>query len=120
MADRLHNLEKSFELHCFSRGPEHTAFQERLQQGAYTDSVTFHHGLNITATQTALRKILTTPIISSAQGTQRYGQVYLCGPGPFMDTAEAIALENRPAEAVKLERFSANPALTGHQRRHLR
>lgn len=113
MADHLHGLGKPFALHYFSRGPEYTAFQARLQQGAYADSVTFHHGLDSAATQATLRNILIAPLepVGTTSGTASYGPVYLCGPGPFMDAAEAIALENRAADAVKLERFSANPAL---------
>lgn len=105
MADRLHALGRPFELHYFSRSPAHTAFRTRLASGAYPDKVTFHEGLDIPATGTALQDILAQPING--------GQVYMCGPGPFMDTAEAEALKNWPADAINLERFAANPALAG-------
>ena len=105
MAARLQTLGKPFELHYFSRSVKNTAFRERLLKGAYTDKVTFHEGLDFLQTGTRLRSILANPISGS--------QVYMCGPAPFMDTAEAFARENRPAEAVKLERFVAKPALSG-------
>jgi len=105
MADRLQSLGKSFELHYFTRGPGDTAFAGRLQQGAYSDKVTFYQGLNITDTISQLQEILSSP--------QPNGQVYICGPGPFMDTAEQLTLEKWPAEAINLERFAANPALAG-------
>lgn len=105
MADRLHALGKSFEMYYFSRAAKHTAFRDRLQNGAYADKVTYHEGLDAAETGARMRSILANPVVG--------GQVYMCGPGPFMDTAEAFALENWPAETVKLERFAANPALAG-------
>jgi vanillate O-demethylase ferredoxin subunit len=105
MADRLHALGKSFEMHYFSRSAKHTAFRHRLKSGGYADKVTFQEGLDLTQTGAQLRNILANSVTG--------GQVYLCGPGPFMDTAEAFALESWPAEAIKLERFAANPALAG-------
>ena len=105
MADRLQTLGQPFELHYFSRSDKHTAFRDRLCNGANADKLTFHEGLDVSETGTQLRDILANPVAG--------GKVYLCGPGPFMDTSETIALENRPAGAVKLERFVANPALAG-------
>ena len=104
MADRLHALGRSFLLHYFTRAANHTAFRDRLTRGGYADNVVFHEGLDIALTGAALRAILADP----AEGSQ----VYMCGPGPFMNTALALALENRPSEAVNLERFAANPVLT--------
>ncbi|WP_373635205.1 2Fe-2S iron-sulfur cluster-binding protein [Yoonia sp. SS1-5] len=105
MADRLHALGKSFALHYFSRATGHTAFRARLADGAYAEHVHFYEGLERAQTGNRLREILATPVAG--------GQVYMCGPGPFMDAAEALALENWPADAVNLERFAANPALAG-------
>ena len=104
MADRLHALGQSFVLHYFTRASNHTAFRDRLTRGGYGDNVVFHEGLDIALTGAALRAILADP----AEGSQ----VYMCGPGPFMNTAQALALENWPSEAVNLERFAANPVLT--------
>lgn len=105
MADHLHALGRSFELHYFSRAAEHTAFRTRLEQGNYASKVTFHEGLDVTATGQALDDILVKPVPG--------GQVYMCGPGPFMDRAEAAAQVHWPSDAINLERFSAKPALAG-------
>lgn len=105
MADRLHALGRSFALHYFLRGPDHTAFRARLGDGAYRDHVTFHEGLDAGQTGDALAAALAHPVKGE--------QVYICGPGPFMDTAETLAQAARPADAVHTERFAANPALAG-------
>lgn len=105
MADRLHALGKPFALHYFSRGIDHTAFHQRLQTGDYADRVTFHEGLDVADSGIELRRILADP--------EPGAQVYMCGPGPFMDAAEGLALENWPADAIRLERFAANPVLAG-------
>ena len=105
MADRLHTLDTSFELHYFSRGPEHTAFRDRLLNGEYKEKVRLHEALDINQTQVILQSILANPISDA--------QVYMCGPGPFMDACKTIALVNWPAHALKLEHFVANPALAG-------
>ncbi|WP_298922237.1 PDR/VanB family oxidoreductase [uncultured Roseobacter sp.] len=105
MADRLSVLGRSFALHYFSRGCDHTAFRDRLENGKYKQHVTFHEGLDVPATSAALRKLLSRPV--------PHGQVYICGPAPFMDTAEICAMENWPTDAINLERFAANPAISG-------
>ncbi len=105
MTDRLHVLGRSFELHYFSRAPEHTAFRARLAQGDYADRVSFHEGLDIQETGQTLDNILAQPVAR--------GQVYICGPAPFMDRAEAAARPHWPADAINLERFAAKPALAG-------
>jgi len=103
MADRLHVLGKSFELHYFSRSAGHTAFRNRLSNGDYRGNVTFHEGLDVTLISAELGRILAKPIDG--------GQVYMCGPGSFMETAESLALKIWPVDSVKLERFAANPML---------
>jgi len=79
MADRLHRLGRPFTLHYFSRGQTHTAFRDRLSNGSYEASVTFHEGLDVPQTTAALATAL--------GNRQPGGQVYMCGPGPFMDAA---------------------------------
>lgn len=105
MADRLHALGRSFALHYFSRAPQHTAFRGRLRQGGYADNVTFHEGLDVQATGETLDSVLAQPF--------KGGQVYMCGPGPFMDRAVAAAGAHWPQDAINLERFAAKPALAG-------
>jgi vanillate O-demethylase ferredoxin subunit len=105
MAERLARLGRSFEMHYFSRGPSHTAFRDRILGSDYAARVALHEGLDPAATQARLREALT--------GRAPEGLVYMCGPGPFMDAARAIAGETWPAEAIRLERFAAGPAAAG-------
>lgn len=102
MADRLNALGRSFELHYFSRGPEHTAFQNRLLRGSFATRVSLHEGLDVAATKARLKAVFASP--------QPRTQVYICGPGLFMASAESTALKTIPAADIKLERFAANPA----------
>lgn len=103
MADRLHAIGRPFELHYFSRGAAFTAFRDRLSGGPFAGKVFFHEGIDAAGTTEQLRH--------SIKPHKPMGQVYLCGPAPFMDAAEQIALENGYADAVNLERFAANPAI---------
>ncbi|WP_299682656.1 PDR/VanB family oxidoreductase [uncultured Roseobacter sp.] len=105
MADRLHALGQSFELHHFSRAPEYPAFRGRLTQGSFADRVTFYEGLDVARTGRALDDILAGPVAG--------GKVYMCGPGPFMDRTLAAAQVQWPQDAINLERFAAKPALAG-------
>ncbi len=105
MADQLHVQGRSFALQYFTRSAQHTAFRRRLLKGPYGDQVTCHEGLNISQTSAELAACLNQP----TAGTQ----VYICGPGPFMDTAEQLAKATLPDQSVHLERFAANPALSG-------
>ena len=105
MADRLHALGRAFELHYFSRAQDHTAFRARLEKGGYADKVIFHEGLDVTATCQTLDDVLAQPVVG--------GEVYMWGPGPFMDRAEEAAQKHWPQDAINLERFAAKPALAG-------
>ena len=105
MVDRLHALGRSLELHYFSRAPEHTAFRTRLASGGYADKVVFHEGLDVQATGQTLDGVLAHPVAG--------GQVYMCGPGPFMDRAVTAAQAHWPDDAINLERFAAKPVLAG-------
>ena len=95
----------TFTLHYFSRGEAHTAFRDRLSAGAFGASVKFHEGLDVAQTTKALAAAL--------DKRNDGGQVYMCGPAPFMNAAEKQALQNHPRDAVHLERFAANPAISG-------
>lgn len=105
MTDRLHKIGASFEMHLFSRGEGHTAFRDRLAAGPYANRVTLHEGRDIASTQARLMTILNHPKEGAC--------VYICGPGPFMDMTQNIAGAHYPADAMRLERFAANPALAG-------
>ena len=104
MADRLHAIGKPFELHYFTRGADHSAFRDRLNRGLYADCISLYEGFDGAETERQLESIF------SSHPT---GQVYICGPAPFMEATESLALKDRSAEQVNLERFAANPAIAG-------
>ncbi|MFY0597889.1 MAG: oxidoreductase [Cognatishimia sp.] len=105
MADRLHKLAIPFELHYFTRSEQHTAFHERLSRCPYASVVNFHVGFDVSQTTDYLNDIFGS--------YSKNSHAYICGPGPFMDSAENIAVETWPQTAIHLERFAANPALAG-------
>ncbi len=81
MAQALAASSLEFALHYFAQSSNHVAFPDILN--ALGDRVTFHFGLSPTATGDALTTLLAEP---------REGyNVYICGPGPMLDTARATA-----------------------------
>lgn len=102
MADDLHKRGLPFSLHYFSRSTANTTFRDRLERSGYEGQVTFHDGLDGAETGKLLHEILANPAADE--------YVYICGPGPFMNAAEKVALVGRAREAVRLERFSASPS----------
>ncbi|WP_298839413.1 PDR/VanB family oxidoreductase [uncultured Roseobacter sp.] len=105
MADRLHALGSSFEMHYFSRAPGHTAFRRRLTHGDFGDRVSFHEGLDPARTGEVLDGVLGYRVDAA--------RVYICGPGPFMDRAREAAQGAWPEDSIHLERFAAKTALAG-------
>jgi vanillate monooxygenase ferredoxin subunit len=95
-----HALQRghSFELHYFARSPEHAAFRSTLCEGALAAHVEFHFGVEADAIGRHLQDLL---------GSCRAGShLYLCGPGPFMDQARAIAARCPRLAAVRWEYFA--------------
>ncbi len=100
MARHLAALSQSFELHYFVRSQEHAAFKELIAGLAGGGGLTLHCGLSVDETGAALTRVLSERRACS--------ELYLCGPGPFMDSAVSLANECAwPAGHVHLERFSA-------------
>lgn len=96
MAQVLKAQGLDFELHCFARSEAHIAFKEILN--ALGDSVVRHIGLDGAATQSALRELLS--------GYAFAHHMYVCGPGPMLEAARAIAFEEGwPDAAVHFEYF---------------
>ena len=81
MAQTLHVSSLDFELHYFAQSTEHVAFPGILDR--LGDRVTVHLGLTPTGTGEALRSLLANPM----EGRH----VYICGPGPMLDTARTTA-----------------------------
>jgi len=102
MARALLAADKSFELHYFSRSPDHAAFLDELRSGPLAMHTRLHFGLEREAVQQALSDILS----HRPDG----GHLYMCGPRPFMDAAQATARLDWPDSDVHLEYFVAEPA----------
>lgn len=106
MARHLHKSGRRFELMYFTRGISDTAFHDELSAETFKSKVTFHYALAPEAVAAYLRRKLRI--------RPPGGQLYLCGPRPFMDLVEQTASVAWPAESVHLEYFSADPsALAG-------
>jgi ferredoxin-NADP reductase/nitrite reductase/ring-hydroxylating ferredoxin subunit len=96
MAQTLKVQRLPFEMHCFAQSAAHLGFDDILNTLGI--SVTRHLGLDPDATGTALRDILT--------GYGEAHHVYICGPGPMLETARNIA-ENCgwPEDTIHFEYF---------------
>ena len=96
MAQALHMSSLAFELHYFAQSTEHVAFPGVLDR--LGDRVTVHLGLTPTGTGEALRSLLANPM----EGRH----VYICGPGPMLDTARTTAAAaGWPDDTVHFEYF---------------
>ena len=96
MAQTLDRQGLAFQLHYFAQSEDHMAFAEVLEP--LSAGVTRHLGLSPEQTADELVKI-----------THNYlhaNHVYICGPGPMIESARAIAAESGwPDEAVHFEYF---------------
>ena len=96
MAQTLERQGLAWELHYFAQSDRHIAFPEVLDP--LSAGVTKHLGLSPEQTAEELAKI-----------THNYlhaNHVYVCGPGPMIESARAIAAESGwPDEAVHFEYF---------------
>ncbi|MEM5344850.1 PDR/VanB family oxidoreductase [Paraburkholderia azotifigens] len=101
MAYRLIKMNARFELHYFARSAEHAAFLPLLSRAPFDAHVKLHFGVEPDALETELAACLA----SVPQGAH----VYTCGPVPFMDRVVAAGEARLPADAIHLERFSADP-----------
>ncbi len=96
MAKALKAQGLDFVFHVFARSAEHLPFPDDLDRlGA---SVIRHLGLDAEATGAAVDAILTAPGFAQ--------QVYLCGPGPFLERVRSAAsAAGWPEAAVHFEYF---------------
>ncbi len=96
MARFLDKSSLPYELHYFTRAGETVAFRAELE--ALHGQVVFHTGL-------PRAEIGTT--IAAALGTWSQAQhVYVCGPGPMLETVRATAAaQGWPEEAIHFEYF---------------
>lgn len=103
MALHFQSTGAPFELHYFARSVEQAAFQAALCDERFQGKVHFHFGIEPDALSARLDEILA--------GKASDSHVYMCGPTPFMDAVQAKASAFWPAEAIHLERFSADVAV---------
>lgn len=101
MAQTLDRQGLAWELHYFAQSDRHLAFGEVLAPLA--GGVTTYVGLSPEETGDELQKV-----------TRHHGPMqhaYVCGPGPMIDAARAIAAEaGWPSEAVHFEYFKNESA----------
>ena len=102
MARHLERSSRAWSLQYFTRSIPHTAFHELLSERRFLGRVTFHYAAEPESIRAYLRKVL--------WHRPDDGQMYLCGPRPFMDLVEQTASSTWPPEAVNLEYFSADAA----------
>lgn len=108
MARHLLAAGASFELHYFTRSIAHTAFHSLLSGPEFKGKVNFHYALEPERLGATLHRLLW----KRPEG----GQLYLCGPRPFMDLVETSAAAGWSPESVHLEYFAADPqSLAGAQ-----
>lgn len=104
MAKHLAAAGCSFELHAFTRSPEHTAFRGELAAPPFAGRTWAWHIADVAEVKKKLVELVGTPHSGA--------HLYVCGPGPFMELVMATAAA-WPAEAKHLEYFSAAPVEAG-------
>ena len=101
MAYRLVKMNAPFELHYFARSEEHAAFLPLLSRAPFDAHVKLHFGIEPDALDAELAACL--------EDAPHGAHVYTCGPVPFMDRVVAAGEARLPADAIHLERFTADP-----------
>lgn len=104
MAKHLAAAGASFDLHAFTRSPEHTAFRGELAASPFAGRTWTWH----IADADEVAKKLTELVGEPRPGAH----LYVCGPGPFMELVMATAVA-WPTEAKHLEYFGAAPVEAG-------
>jgi vanillate O-demethylase ferredoxin subunit len=103
MALQLAADARLFTLHYFTRSLEHTAFRRELSSAGLGEYVTFNYGSPPEAVQSCLADLFRV--------RPACGQLYVCGPRPFMDLVVQVASAAAwPASAINLEYFAADDA----------
>ena len=99
MAQALSRQGTEFEFHYFTSSREERAFCNLINGAAWARNVAYHYGVVPPALDDLLEEVL-------GPWTED-DSVYLCGPGPFMDTICAVAERlGWPREAVVRAKLS--------------
>lgn len=101
MAERLARIGADFEMHYCSRSPGRTAFIERIRASAFAQWVHFHFDDGDPAQALDLAAVLTDA------DTDTDTQLYVCGPGGFIDFVTSTAkARGWPAGRIHFEYFA--------------
>jgi vanillate O-demethylase ferredoxin subunit len=103
MAQELQAHGASYELHYFTRSIEETAFHQELSCERYAGNVNFHYGVG-----DRLRELLGQLLRQCPQGHH----LYMCGPRRFTDVIGEVTAGTWPPEAIHVEYFGGDPAVT--------
>lgn len=102
MAQALASQGATFDFHYFARSDSELAFRDLIAGSGWSRQVAYHFGLVPPLLNDVLDEILRAPGPDD--------NIYLCGPGPFMDVVQSCAEKaGWPPSAVVLEHFSADP-----------
>jgi vanillate O-demethylase ferredoxin subunit len=100
MAMHLAAAGGAFQLHYFVRSAEHAAFRGQLDATPLAAHTHLHLGLETSQTNELLQDILARP--------RRGSHCYICGPAPFITSAQAAAKTAGWSEAaIHFEHFKA-------------
>jgi vanillate O-demethylase ferredoxin subunit len=99
MAERLAQIGADFTLHYCTRSVERTAFRESIGASRFAGQVEFHFDAGPPAQKMDLESILAAP--------QPDTQIYVCGPGGFIDYIVGMAkAKGWSGDQIHLEYFS--------------
>jgi vanillate O-demethylase ferredoxin subunit len=105
MAERLAHIGASFEMHYCTRGPDMTAFRDRLTQPGFKDRVHLYHDNSPPGQRIDLAAVLSLPA--------RDTHAYVCGPAGFINAVLSTAKATGWSEAnLHREYFNSATAST--------
>jgi vanillate O-demethylase ferredoxin subunit len=100
MAERLHRVGETFEMHYCARSPQRTAFVSRIMSAELGKSVSFHFDDG----EPEQKLDLSATLKQASEGTH----LYVCGPRGFMDAVLAEARKQGwPEDRLHYEFFGA-------------
>jgi vanillate O-demethylase ferredoxin subunit len=103
MAERLAEIGADFHMHYCTRGPDRTAFYERIRNARFADRVAFHFDDGAPEQKLDLLRILREAPSDT--------HVYVCGPGGYIDyVKDAARSMGWSGDRVHFEYFGASPA----------
>ncbi len=109
MAERLHNIGASFEMHYCARSKDRMAFTQRIAQSPFAGRVKLHVDDGPPSQKLDIPKLLATPAPDK--------HLYVCGPGGLLQFVTGTAqAQGWSGECIHFEYFSASAAPTAGDR----